>query len=120
MRIPILKIFNYIGDISGCHQIPERCFKVKGYIFPLCARCTGVMAGQIAAALLLIFKVILPPLWSVILLLIMGADWGVQYVGIKKSTNLRRFITGVGGGLGLFSIYFWLIAKVIGLIVQLW
>ena len=112
MRIPILKIFSYIGDISGCHQIPERCFKVKGYIFHLCARCTGVMAGQIAA--------VLPPLWSVILLLIMGADWGVQYAGIKKSTNLRRFITGVGGGLGLFSIYFWLIAKVIGLIMQLW
>lgn len=102
----VLNFFNYIGDHSGCHQIPERCFTVKGYTFPMCARCTGALLGQIAACVLAGFKVVLNPISGIIMLSIMGADWLLQRLGIKQSTNFRRFITGIIGGFGLFTLYF--------------
>ena len=58
----ILNIFNFIGDNSGCHQIPERSFTIKGYTLPICARCTGVVIGQLITMIFLFFKIILP-LW---------------------------------------------------------
>ena len=38
-----------LGRSSGCHQMPERSFFIRGKQFPVCARCTGVMIGNIAA-----------------------------------------------------------------------
>lgn len=102
----VLNAFNYIGDHSGCHQMPERCFTVKGYTFPLCARCTGALIGQAASLVLLIFGVLLSPACGTLLLGIMGVDWLVQRLGILESTNVRRLITGILGGFGLFTLYF--------------
>lgn len=102
----VLNVFNYIGDHSGCHQMPERCFTVKGYTFPLCARCTGALIGQGASLVLLIFGVLLSPVYGALLLGIMGVDWLIQRLGILESTNGRRFITGIVGGFGLFTLYF--------------
>jgi len=34
----------WCGRYCGCHQMPERSFSVKGYQFPLCARCTPIMS----------------------------------------------------------------------------
>lgn len=101
----LLNTFNTIGDNSGCHQIPERCFCIKGYIFPICARCTGVLIGQIISVVLIFFKITVSPVYAVTLLGIMGADWFIQKIGIIMSTNKRRFITGILGGFGLFEIY---------------
>lgn len=101
----VLNLFNYIGDHSGCHQIPDRCFTVKGYTFPMCARCTGAMLGEIAACIAGIFGIIAEPVWSLLMLVIMGMDWGIQWLGVKESTNVRRFITGILGGYGLFSLF---------------
>ena len=105
MWIPFLKIFNFIGDCSGCHQIPERSFCIKGYIFPLCARCTGVFIGQLSAVILFIFGIRLSFFVCAVLLLVMGIDWYIQFIGIYQSTNNRRFITGIMGGLAVFGIY---------------
>jgi uncharacterized membrane protein len=104
----ILNIFNEIGDRSGCHQIPERSFTVNGYTFPICARCTGVGIGKVLA-IIIIFIGIRTNIYLVIfLLVIMGLDWGIQYIGNKKSTNIRRLITGIFGGYGLLNIYFYI------------
>lgn len=105
LRTQILKLFHFIGDHSGCHQLPERCFVVRGYIFPLCARCTGVFAGQAAGLFFFLAGARLPAALCFALLGIMGLDWGIQYLGVKSSTNLRRFITGIIGGFGLFQLY---------------
>lgn len=55
--------------------------------------------------------------WHVSLLFlgIMGIDWGIQEVGLKDSTNRRRFITGILGGFGMFNIYCIGIKKLIAL-----
>ncbi len=32
-------------------------------------------------------------------------DWGVQYLDIKESNNTRRFVSGILGGYGAWTIY---------------
>ncbi|MBV1755609.1 MAG: DUF2085 domain-containing protein [Methanobacterium sp.] len=29
-----------------CHGLPERSFKIKGHMLPVCARCTGLYLGS--------------------------------------------------------------------------
>ncbi len=35
---------------------------------------------------------------------VMFLDWYIQYLKIRSSTNIRRFITGTLGGFGLMSL----------------
>lgn len=104
------------GTYLGCHQIPERSFFVKGYQFPVCARCTGVVISAIVATVVF-FKKKLPLKWCVGMSGVMLADWGLQYLEIKKSTNTRRFVTGLIGGFGYSTLhlyfYNWIYKKLI-------
>ncbi len=87
------------GAAVGCHQLAERSFFIGGYQFPVCARCTGLPIGWIAA--LPVFLLLRPPLFTGLLLLVpMLLDWGLQALGVLPSTNARRLITGVLGGCG--------------------
>ena len=45
------------GHRLGCHQMEERSFHFKGYQFPVCARCTGVIIGEIICIITLIFSI---------------------------------------------------------------
>lgn len=112
----VLDLLQGIGDRSGCHQMPERSFKIKSYVFPVCARCTGVAAGQIAAVIAYISGLRLSFYIAAALLALMGLDWLAQRLGIRESTNIRRLITGMCGGFGLFSVYMNLILLLYGLI----
>jgi uncharacterized membrane protein len=94
----------FIGMISGCHQIADRSFSVKGKQFPVCARCTGVLIGNIGA-FLIFFVYPLPILFCLVGCAIMFADWLIQYLNIRESTNVRRLITGVIGGYSLTTLY---------------
>ena len=111
LRKTILNFLTEIGNQSGCHQLPARSIFIKGWQLPVCARCTGVCIGQLAS---LIVGIIFKPISirkSVLLISLMGIDWGVQEANIKKSTNTRRLITGILGGYGLFNIYVRAISK---------
>lgn len=91
-----------IGATAGCHQRPDRSFFYHNRQFPICARCTGVLIGYIAALTAFIF--FMTPLWLCLLFcLIMFLDWLIQYLKIKESNNIRRLITGILGGYGLLS-----------------
>lgn len=91
------------GAKLGCHQMAERSFFIKGYQFPICARCTGVTIGSFIAVFFYFLCKI--PLWVCVLLCtIMFVDWLIQRVGILASTNIRRLITGVLGGLGCMTV----------------
>lgn len=114
--VSFLKGFNKLGDLSGCHQIPERCFKIKGYIFPICARCTGVVLGEAISLTMLLLGYKLNILTNIILLLIMGLDWFIQYINIIESTNMRRFITGILGGYAIINLYYYIIRGILNII----
>ncbi len=91
------------GEHAGCHQLPERSFFIGTYQMPVCARCTGVIIGYIfALPVSLIFP--FPILLSVSGCICMLTDWMIQALKLKASTNTRRLLTGVLGGLGIMSI----------------
>ncbi len=106
------------GNKLGCHQRPDRSFFFKGYQFPVCARCTGVVVGEIIALFCLIFVKI--EWWINLLLLIpMGIDWGLQFLKILTSDNYRRLITGLLGGFGLTFIYYYIIVLILNGIISI-
>ena len=83
--------------------MPDRSFFIKGHQFPVCARCTGVLIGYILG-IALHFLVGTYIVYCVIACAIMFIDWYIQYLEIKMSTNIRRFITGILGGYGIIGI----------------
>jgi len=105
------------GSLYGCHQLACRSYFIKNYQLPVCARCTGVLIGSIAAYAIFAF-------WSPPLLLclagaaIMFTDWLIQHLKIKFSTNKRRLITGILGGYSLASIFCTIIKQLITIILN--
>jgi len=82
-----------LGRLSGCHQMPERSFFLRGKQFPICARCTGVLLGELIG--LTSYRWLRPPIWLMIVFcIIMILDWGIQTLGLRESTNFRRLVTG--------------------------
>ena len=96
------------GKYLGCHQMPERSFFFRGYQFPVCARCTGVLiAVIIVIPLFFVYKINI--IIAILLSGVMFLDWFIQYLGIYPSTNFRRLITGFLGGFGwtYVQLYFY-------------
>ena len=76
----------------------------------MCARCTGVLIGQIFTLIILIVGIRLPlqvaiPL-CISFMLVTFTDWLIQLRWHIESTNTRRLVTGIIGGIGLTGIYF--------------
>lgn len=86
----------------------SRSFYYKDYQFPICARCTGVFLGEISSVIAILLGFRVPLYVAIILLAIMGLDWFIQEINILQSTNLRRLMTGLFGGIGTAFIYFYL------------
>lgn len=86
-----------------CHKLPERSFFYKGRQFPICARCTGILAGYILA-LICIFFTNIPLIFCLLLLIPLGIDGVGQYLGIWTSNNIRRLITGMLAGISVIYI----------------
>ena len=104
-----------IGCRCGCHQRADRSFFYKGYQFPVCARCTGVFIGYLLTLpvyFLVGFRFIQCFCFAGIMLL----DWLIQYCKIKESTNLRRLITGMCGGFGVFGIEILVFARLLDVV----
>lgn len=92
-----------------CHQREERCFVIRGYLMPVCARCTGITLSFCTVLVLLALNITIHPLAALAMLGVMCADWGLQALGIKESTNTRRFVTGLIGGFGMSYSFFYVI-----------
>jgi uncharacterized membrane protein len=99
-----------LGSKTGCHQMNDRSFSWKGYQFPVCARCTGLLFGQIAGFLLSLFfikcDIKLLFCFAVFSTLLLGADGVGQLKKLWISTNPRRFLTGIlcGSFVTIFNI----------------
>ena len=114
-----IKIWAYLmrlGNRSGCHQREDRSFSIKGWQFPICSRCTGILTGQIIGIIIYICGLRIPLYLDFAFLAIMFLDWFIQFKKIKESTNLRRFVTGNLAGIAQMSILIKIILFVIELI----
>ena len=104
MKTDFYKTCMYLGQMTGCHQRPDRSFFFHGHQFPVCARCTGVILGQIIA--LATFRVFLPNIFVLSsFCIIMLIDWGLQFFGLFASNNIRRVVTGAMCGYALGLLY---------------
>jgi len=108
----------YYGKRSGCHQIPERSFFIRGKQFPVCARCFGVLIGNLVAYGMF-FIYIMPPEFCVLGCTVMFIDWFIQYIGIRESKNIRRLITGIIGGYSLATLYCTVIKYIAQLLIKI-
>lgn len=89
----------------GCHQLPERSFKFRGKPMSICARCFGGAIGHIMSSGLFVIGS-LPPAWvSFVGMGIIFVDWFLQERFGIMSTNWRRLITGILGGLGVGGLF---------------
>lgn len=96
----------YIRICFTCHQRPERSFHYKGKPLPLCARCTGLAVGYCLSFITLLLLGFFSWWWILLLILPMLIDGTGQFFGRWTSNNLRRFLTGMPAGIGLFYILF--------------
>lgn len=87
-----------------CHQIPERSFFIKGKQLPLCARCTGIFVGYILGIILACVVGYRKLLLISLLIIPMLIDGGIQLIFKKESNNIRRFVTGILGGIGIIYL----------------
>lgn len=96
----ILERLSQFGKIPLCNGIASRAPNLFGFCFPLCYRCTFLFLGFfIALVVCYRYKKTIPIMLSIICLLPMIIDGGLQtFFGIM-STNLRRTLTG-----GLFGV----------------
>ncbi|WP_026489941.1 DUF2085 domain-containing protein [Butyrivibrio sp. XBB1001] len=102
-----------IGHVLGCHQMESRSFSIGGYQFPLCARCTGVLIGELLGIACIIGGLRISWIMILIFIAVMGIDWFIQYIELLMSNNYRRIVTGTVCGLAMTYAYFYLIIWVI-------
>ena len=83
-----------LGASSGCHQRKDRSFSIKKYQFPICARCTGLLFGQLAGIILYILGYRMKLLLITVLLIPLIFDGFIQLYTKYESNNTKRVITG--------------------------
>lgn len=88
-----------------CHRKPERSFFIKGYQFPVCARCTGFYISLIIYYIYAYYNYVHYNMYllifAVLLLVPAFLDGLTQFKGFRESNNFLRLISGLLGGLGL-------------------
>ncbi|WP_160680774.1 DUF2085 domain-containing protein [Clostridium sp. C8-1-8] len=87
-----------------CHKKPERSFFYKGKDFPICARCTGILAGYFLGFLYLILIPHRNYFLEILFMLPIAIDGTGQYLQKCESTNIRRLATGILAGMSTICI----------------
>ncbi|MBO7563299.1 MAG: DUF2085 domain-containing protein [Clostridiales bacterium] len=105
-----------IGGHLGCHQLESHSFSIGGYQMPLCARCTGILLGDVFGIAMILFGIRLPWLWCALALVVMAMDWGFQYLKMTMSNNPRRLVTGAFCGIACMFGAFYVIRFLILLV----
>lgn len=112
-----IKSMDWCSKYWGCHQIPERSFFFKGFQFPICARCTGILIGYITSPIFIFFG-LFPNIYGSILFIVpMAIDGTVQLFTKYNSNNIKRVITGYLSGFGLVTLI-WNIILIVQSIIK--
>ena len=97
-------IYKWLPVIFGCHCRDDRSFHIYGKKFPICARCTGELAGIIVSLFsCLFFRLNIA--FYIVLLIPMLIDGFMQSLTSYESNNIKRFVTGFLFGYGLFMLF---------------
>jgi len=108
-KSPMQVLDKFLSTIFWCHRMPERSFFFKGKQFPICARCTGVLAGMfIGVITLIVWRKM--PIWAVLICMVpMIVDGLIQNIWKIISNNPRRFITGIIFGIAEVHAMWWML-----------
>lgn len=112
------KYYKLIKKIQFCHRIPERTFCVRGYYFPVCSRCTGLIIGFMSFFIILYYNVqysLNLLIFSVLIMIPTFIDGYSQKIGLRESNNTLRFFTGLMGGVGL-ALFIMVVFSFLGII----
>lgn len=89
------------GRVPLCNHRADRGIFIHGFCLPLCARCTGILAGAVIGAIVIAFSGIhLSVVPGILLMIPTAADGAVEYLAGLESNNPRRLITGFPAGIG--------------------
>lgn len=110
-----IKLMDWCSKYWGCHQMPERSFFYKGYQFPICARCTGILLGYICAFIFLFLNIHIKLYLCIIFIIPMTLDGLIQLFTSYESNNLKRLLSGFMAGLG----FIWIILNIVIYFIQL-
>jgi uncharacterized membrane protein len=93
-------VFQFLGYF--CHQLPERSFFIFGAQFPLCIRCSALLAGGLGAFAYVFVRRPLPSIRICIALTLpMIIEIAVTGAGLAESGNPLRGVNGL-----LFGFFF--------------
>ena len=92
--------FKWLIDLVPCHRMKSRSITIKGYTLPLCARCTGILAGYLFFPFIMVFDMNFPLWLGILLNLPMVIDGWTQKRKFRMSNNSLRLSTGIVSGLG--------------------
>ena len=97
-------LHQWLPIVFGCHCREDRSFHIREERFPICARCTGELAGMVLSALT--YALGHPGATvSLILMAPMVLDGTIQSCTAYESTNIRRFVTGLLFGYALVNLF---------------
>lgn len=97
-------LYRWLPILFGCHCRDDRSLHFRGRRFPICARCTGELAGMVLALAAWAFW--RPGLAGAVLLLLpLVVDGGLQALTPYESGNGRRLVTGFFFGYGLVCLF---------------
>ena len=113
IRLPLFqKIVYGLGDLI-CHQKTSRSFIINGNQMPVCARDVGLYLGILIALIpLYVLNIRCPIIYKRFISKLFGSkikflilyfifsgpliiDFSTQYIGLRTSDNITRFITGL-------------------------
>ncbi len=104
-----ISLMHIFDKYWGCHQIAERSFFIKGYQFPVCARCTGIIIGEVAFIIFTLLSFRINIIFSLLFMIPLIIDGTLQLKTSYVSNNIKRLFSGMFFGFGFFSTVFCLI-----------
>lgn len=96
-----------IGKIPVCNRKSDRAPHFFGFCFIFCYRCSGVLLGILLGYIIHQFNISLEPnlglfLFGGLLMTFLVVDGTMQYFKDIESTNMRRLVSGLMAGLGIY------------------
>ena len=104
LDMPLLDTRRWLPVFFGCHCRSDRSFFWKGKQLPICARCTGELAGILGAVIAFPFVQLVPAI-CIVMLFPMLLDGLLQSLTAYESKNWRRLFTGILFGFGLTTLF---------------